>query len=394
MEKLFSKPKKENLLLLRIKKESIELFESLTTHGIPNLFKTKYILVRVFWILLSLASIAASIYFVIQTVLEFFKFGINTEVRLIQSSEIQFPSILICNKNKISTNHSYEYLKKVIEKSEKSFLESFDNDDTNSTLGYYVYYKNNMDKYLARYFPAYQLFYDAANLDEIKNMSKKISDVLFWAWLSSAYGYYDSADFELIYNKKYGICYLFNSNSSITINEAGIDNSITFELFLGQDRILNELNADKGVYIAILDKNSNPYGDLDYVIDVKVGVQTDILVEREIFEKYPYPYSSCTYNSNEPGVIDSIYYEKIVNANYSYSQSLCLDFCYLDYLNKRDGCTLLLSSIKVPNITYCRNSSLNIVDVQSVYDDLYGNNQKKNTCLDKCPLECNQVRKS
>ena len=91
-----------------------------------------------------------------------------------------------------------------------------------------------------------------------------------------------------------------------------MDNGVRIELFLGQMNELNKLGIEKGIYLSILDKSTNPFNDLDHVINVKAGVETLIQINKEIYEKYPYPYSNCKIIVPS----ESIYYDEIIKSNY------------------------------------------------------------------------------
>ncbi len=97
---------KKNLLIEKMKKEAIECVETLSTHGLPNLSRTKYIFIKLMWLLLTILSAGFSVYFILKTLTEYAEYHVTTEVRLINQEEpLEFPTISICNKNRFTTNY-------------------------------------------------------------------------------------------------------------------------------------------------------------------------------------------------------------------------------------------------------------------------------------------------
>jgi hypothetical protein len=65
------------------------------------------------------------------------------------------------------------------------------------------------------------------------------------------------------------------------------------DLYVGQHQDINKIGLERGVYVSVNRKNTNPYNDFRNMIDVSTGVETNILVERSEFHKAPKPYSNC-----------------------------------------------------------------------------------------------------
>ena len=97
----------------RIKTEAIECVESLSTHGLPNLSRSKYKPIKFMWLVLTIGFAGSSFYFIIRSLIDYFHYNVSTEVRMIYENDLEFPSISICNKNKFSTNMSIDYIKQL-----------------------------------------------------------------------------------------------------------------------------------------------------------------------------------------------------------------------------------------------------------------------------------------
>jgi hypothetical protein len=192
----------------KIKHASLESIKSLTTHGIPNIFRNKYKLIKIMWILLTLGSASLSIYFIAETINEFFQFKVTTEVRLNDAKEFEFPTITICNKNQFSTKHSLSYLKNILETEPQ--LQSFDN-QSNFVHDISLIDKIQQIRLFLLYTSAYRLMKNIRLLER-KNLTTSIDDMLIACR-------YDrdieckKSQFEWIFNRNYGNCYRFNAFS-------------------------------------------------------------------------------------------------------------------------------------------------------------------------------------
>ena len=149
------------------------------------------------------------------------------------------------------------------------------------------------------------------------------------------------ADFEWLFNKRYGNCFRFNTHqknkSMIKIDEFGLGKGLRLELDLSLPPELNNLTRIKGVYLSIDDRSVNPYIDFEDVILVPTGLETNILIDKSIFHKYPKPYSTCDFDvqdlSSNYYTENSIYFKAIESdPSYLYTQSLCLEICRLNLM--------------------------------------------------------------
>ena len=100
--------------MIEIKKATIQTIDTLTIHGIPSLFRSKHLITKIIWLLLTLVSVGVSFYFVIITINKYLEFNVTTEVSFVDGNEFPFPTITFCNKNKFSTNTSYKYFLQVL----------------------------------------------------------------------------------------------------------------------------------------------------------------------------------------------------------------------------------------------------------------------------------------
>ena len=203
-------------------------------------------------------------------------------------------------------------------------------------------------------------------------------------------------DFEWIFNSKYGNCIRFNSNTSLHIvknrNKGTMINSLNLEFDVSLPSEIDAYGFQKGFYLSIDDKHTNPFDDFDDVILIRPGLETSILIEKSKFTKYPKPYSKCDFRLDDLDSINyfrqkSKYFKQVLDANYPYTQSTCIYYCVLDYYIKECNCTTHGSSIKIPNLRFCSmNVSTKCISSNYFYR-LYNN-----YCRSICPQECNKVK--
>ena len=93
--------KQDTLLDLRLSKKIIhnviEPIETWTTHGLPNIVRSKYISVKIVWSLLFLTAVGTSIYFLDKTIKEFFEY--KSQVRLFSQSGLMRGEYFAVNLN-------------------------------------------------------------------------------------------------------------------------------------------------------------------------------------------------------------------------------------------------------------------------------------------------------
>ena len=65
-------------------------------HGISRLTKDINIAVKVLWLILIVASYGYCFYLVINTLIQFFSYSVNSNVEVLSENPITFPSIDIC----------------------------------------------------------------------------------------------------------------------------------------------------------------------------------------------------------------------------------------------------------------------------------------------------------
>jgi hypothetical protein len=362
-----------------IKREAIKCLESLTTHGLPNLTRTKYNLIKLMWLVLTITSAGLSVYFIIRTLSEYAEYNVTTEVRFIKSDEpLEFPTISICKKNRLSTNYSVKLIKNF---DQSNYNYSFKNlfqpnfSDFKSKLSLHLLYS----KYL----------FSGIEMNEREKYSLSMKDSLDICFFDNQTCNF--TDFEWFFNSKYGNCYKFNANGLKKSYQANEDNGLLIGLRLKNPPEIENLGLEKGLLVSIDSKNIDTYSDFDNLIKISTGFETSIKIEKSLFRKYPKPYSNCDFLN---GSIKSLkqeqieLYNEIIEANLSYSHSLCVVYCRQRYYTKYLPCKFKSSSLLVANVNYCPPS----FDSSYIFNETNIRPNATNECYKICPMECEAIK--
>ena len=73
-----------------------------TSHGIPNVFRTKNSILKTIWLLVFLGSCGYCFYTIIKSIVEYTQFETNSQTFYARESEMNFPAVTICNLNPFS----------------------------------------------------------------------------------------------------------------------------------------------------------------------------------------------------------------------------------------------------------------------------------------------------
>ena len=376
-------------LVTKLKKEAIEPIESWTTHGIPNIARTRYKSIKIVWAILFLVALGFSIYFVINTVQEFLDYNVTTVVRSISVDELEYPVITVCNKNVISTQEGFDYFKSLLDDSDVSY-EDYLNLLKNGTDGF------NLFNYLITQLAPYGLFYQL-DFEDRRNLTNPIENMFVQSFLNDE-DVSDVTNFEWIFNPRYGNCYQLNTNSQFKAKLAQGKNSLRIYFFFYQIEEIDDFGFDKGLFVSFTSKNHNSFIELNNMVVLNSGYIHNFKIDKSVFNKYPKPYSDCDFEVDANGdykypssKFSTKYYDQMNSVGYSYSQSLCFSFCRLDLLGR--NCELRVSSIKAPNNdNFCPDYDMNVLNtsdyLREIYEKYFLNKDIEEQCAKMCPLEC------
>jgi hypothetical protein len=116
----------------KILKKTWELTSDFTLLGLPNIFKRKRLLNKIFWTVYVFLSTTASIYLVIAAVNDYFEYDIITKIESNYQQPLQFPAITFCSANREFINKSLK--NDILLECTTNF---FDNDCRNNSNKYF-----------------------------------------------------------------------------------------------------------------------------------------------------------------------------------------------------------------------------------------------------------------
>jgi hypothetical protein len=96
LEKKLDLSKKNESKFSNIKKRTCELLEVSTSHGIPNLIRTKSLFILIMWSVCTVLSACLGSYYVLNSILDYLKYETVAKIEVINEHEIQFPAVSFC----------------------------------------------------------------------------------------------------------------------------------------------------------------------------------------------------------------------------------------------------------------------------------------------------------
>ena len=389
----------ENQTLEKGKSEKVmDIFikwsESLTLHAIPNIFRTKHLVIRVLWIFAFTISTFTCAYMVSGSINNYLQFGVITTIRVTSENPMTFPSITLCNANAFVTEESYsftdEFITNLFGLNSSDILENKSNITTfNSKYPLFV-----------RYFASKFFIQNAAfilNETQKKSFGFTIKKTL----ISCFFGlnYCDENDFIYYYDFMYGNCYKFNTGKYLngsdeelkTISKIGKQNGLMLELFVGNANNPKSLSIFSGAHIFIHNDSLTP--STYEGIDLNVGTSTNIAVHKSYISKLPKPYSDCTENLDKMNSFDSELFRAIIKSNNSYRRVDCLNLCYQKKLLDQCGCYDTSVQPLNPNDDRICSNEKQTLCLYGVFD-YFTKKGFNELCSNDCPVECHSTQYS
>ena len=83
--------------LKKMKNAGHKLVTNSSVFGLPRIFQTENILVKIIWLVMILFSSSCGLYVIGKNITDFFQYDVSTQIKLIKSETMTFPSIVICD---------------------------------------------------------------------------------------------------------------------------------------------------------------------------------------------------------------------------------------------------------------------------------------------------------
>ena len=374
--------KKENNDEKNYKSILINAIESTTIHGLPMIIKENSYLAKIIWLVLFLSASSLCLFLNRKSVIDFMNYEVITKVRIINEPKLEFPTITICNKNRFSTDLAVDFMRKVIK--ENNLDDIFDQEKFINNKSLRFVDKRRKVRLVQ---DTARLLLENMNDQYRKSLSISIENML----IECRFGGKECTkfDFDLFYITQHGVCFRFNSDQdnqrkAKELYKTGWRNGFRLDLYVGLPNYLNKIALEKGVFLYI--HSTRDFQPKE--IHINPGEETSIALKKSIYEQMPYPYSNC---SSHESIVDPYVLNLISYLNYSYSQEICIEMCYLINIKRICNCTQNWNNFKFPdqNVSLClskkeQECDSNFYNKQFISDDYISKN-----C--NCPLECKKV---
>ena len=96
--------------LLAFKNKFLELIETSTSHGLPNIVRTNRLSIKILWSICLLAAIGGCSYMVFKSISDYYEHDTVTKIEKITELKSRFPTVSICNRDPLTTFKAQMYL--------------------------------------------------------------------------------------------------------------------------------------------------------------------------------------------------------------------------------------------------------------------------------------------
>lgn len=344
--------------------------ESSTIHGVQNVLKSEYKLVKGIWLTCLLASSCLCMYVIVQSIISYLQFDGVINLEIVSDITDNFPTISVCNLNPFLTNRSIEYVDKILNQTA----------NLSSRLSGYSLSQSLLFK---------KLIVQSYLLNKTEEFRQSLGHGLDFMMISCLYGaaVCTAGDFEWYYTFDYGNCYKFNSravNPRIA-TRAGQFYGLRLELFVDTPDTLSSLSSLAGAHIFIHNFTHTPLRGEG--LDVPVGVKADVSFSKKFRHRLASPYSDCVQEVTSPNAYDSEMFRQTIEYFTYYQRRTCLDLCFQKYITDKCQCYSAMFA-KYANFDIC-SSDEQIMCSLNAEQDYYASNDE--FCTSVCPTECNTV---
>ncbi len=272
----------------KIKNKLETLLSNSTIHAIPNIIRTDNHFVKVVWLVFFLISTGFCLFFIVNSILEYYEYNTNSKTETIFENSTEFPEVIICNLNMFTTEYAFDFIKRIASENEIDIFNQ-SNDLTNFKLIARSSVKK-MPKELQ------------------SKMSFPISEIL----VKCSFNYFecDTGNFTEIYDNYYGTCFRMNPVSQNF--KTGLLYGLNLILNVWFDESLEFLNENIGAVIRINNRTIK-YAESQLDIQLSTGFETSILLDRKVEKRLKKPYSMCEFEEDSDEYYDSEFVKILKN---------------------------------------------------------------------------------
>ena len=360
-----------------------------TVHAIPNIIRSEHKSLKIMWLIFFTISTGLCSFLVIEAILDYLNFDVNTEIRNIyDGNETPFPTITICNKNMFTSAYAYEFLRNITR--ENDLTDLFNSSTLIDKLNL-TEHRKQIENLLA--------IANARTTNLSKSEKKKLSYLLESILFECQFNYLvcSSHEFIWLFDKLLGNCYKFNtgydsSGSPVKLRKSiksGMFYGLSLTLFAGQYNKLNNINSDFGLILKIDNSSYSVLSSMDsYGITLGTGFEYNIGIDRFYTIQLPEPYSNC---DSDDAISNSEWFNILHKNHGVYRRNDCIALCYQAKLTKYCNCTPDYLSEDGTGFARCKT-----IDEYKCATNFYFNNYSQenfiaHNCYPKCPIECNKT---
>ena len=347
---------------------------------------TPHLIVKIFLFVCVFVSTGISSYLVIESILRYLSFEVNTHTRRIFEMPTEFPKVTICNYNQFTTEFAFQFISDLYKRIVP----------LNQTLDEKT--EENILYYINRFASSKLMDTSFSDLTKAK-FAHTFEDVLLaCSFNNEPCG---SKDFAWTIDSQFGNCYVFNSGVNASQKKVPIKNStmagplngLSLAMYLNFHENLTLFNSLTGGLGGLIRIENSSYLN-DHTLDgiqIMPGLATNIAIDRTFILNLPKPYSNCEIDNDTPIYFESDFYRRIAHSAYGYTQQFCFKQCLQHEIIKRCNCTHPFVVSLFPNAKPCFSEAQFICAVSNFFE-LNAHSFIRDSCVPLCPLECNSTQ--
>jgi hypothetical protein len=385
---------KTRLMIRNLTKETIG---NEAAQAVIRIFDTKYLGIKIFWLICLLGCVSLCGYLVAQTFKVYLRYPVYTTTTLENEVPTVFPKITICNSNILTTEYAFEMIKEINRELSPN-ISIF-----NQTQMSHLTWKNASEIFWS-VLTAFQVRVNSVAFSDVerRKLVHSFEDVLIQCTFNGQSC--STNDFIWKWNPIYGNCYVFNSGFNSSGSRKSFKESVLpgalsglqLVAYAGYNEKLIPFNLGSFSWIpftnlyglnVLIENNTYLSFDKTNVIALNGGTMNFMSIHTRFASKLPKPYSNCDIDNSNPGQFDSPFYNLIKNSQYQYSQELCILQCYQQQIINLCNCSTPIY-VSLYNSS-CKNE---VESLCAYWEPIKGSvSSQIPNCIPQCPLECNST---
>ncbi|CAF3599659.1 unnamed protein product [Rotaria socialis] len=291
-----------------------------STHGIPGIARSQSKKNRMFWSLSFLVFSGITLYFVIQTIREYFQYSTQTSVNLVSEWPQNFPAFTICNVAQIRYDQFIEPF--------LNYTNTLNITNTTDTSSFSLL----QSQYVKEFFRI-KINQNESIIKFFFPLSAMLIKCVFNDRICS------TSDFTYFLSSSHGLCYTFNAKLKNMTNvrksdEYGGPGKLELSLYAHSHQYIPYAREDIGMIAMVHDNGQFPM--IEFAGRALVtGFKHRMTFSKKSIFYLSAPYSTC--NDEIPLIMQTMF-DNYPNVEYSYSEDLCYDLCTEVYTYGICGC--------------------------------------------------------